>query len=184
MAPPPLATAADLAARMATTVPPERADAALADASATVRAYTGQTFTQATTSELLRPFCCVTIRLPQRPVNDVLDVSVWGDPVGFSWDGSDRVQLDAPYDSADVLYDHGYAADAIPADVVSIVCNIAARSLGAAPEDAGVMTRSITNYSETFGPVSAAGPAGMFNDEKTTLDRYRRPGASARVCAS
>jgi YD repeat-containing protein len=181
---PPLASATDLAARMAVPpAPPERIDAALADASAVVRAYAGQTFTLLTTTDPLTVFCCDHARLVQRPVHDVSDVTdPYGSPLAYEWHGTDRLVVITTYRTVWVTYDHGYDDADMPGDVVAVVCNVAARTLGNPPEEAGVASRSITNYSETLGPVAAAGPVGLFNDEKALLDRYRRVGGSAQVC--
>lgn len=180
---PPLITAQQLADRMGSAPDPTRVDAAIADASATVRAVSGQIFTRDTTTDSLRARCCGYVRLPQRPVNDVIDVySPSGDPIDWGWDGLERVVVLWAYDVVLVSYDHGY--DETPDDIVAVACNVAARTLAASPANAGITQRSITNYSESFGPVGAAGPAGLFNDEKAILLRYRRDGSSARLCTS
>lgn len=178
----PLATPAQLAERMGAPPDPSRVDAALTDASATVRAAAGQDFTQAVTDSTLRAHCCGALRLPQRPVNDVTDVTdIYGEALDWwDWDGREKVTVSYRYDVVVVTYDHGYAV--IPDDIVAVTCNVAARTLASAPEDAGIQSRSITNYNESFGPVGAAGPAGLFNDERAMLVRYQRPGSSARLC--
>lgn len=166
---------------------PTRANQMLEDASATVRAYTTQTFTREVTTERLR-VRAGWVRLPQRPANDVTAVaSPTGAVLGYSWPGMDRLYVPpgAVYSGAfalggyyagegwvDVTYDHGY--DVIPDDIEAVVCNVAARALGGDPSRAGVTTQSITNFSESFGPVGASGPVGLFDDEKAILDRYRR----------
>jgi hypothetical protein len=179
----PLATPEQLAARMTATATPERVDAALTDASATVRSYTGQHFTRAVTTDTLASHCCAQVRLPQRPVQEVLDVLV-GDVVAtWRFNGTDRVDITWPRAGAwyaAVTYDHGY--DEIPDDIVAVVCNVAARSLASPPERAGMTQQSITNYSESFGSVGASGPVGLFADEQAILSRYRRSGGMARMC--
>lgn len=174
MALPPLATTDDLAARYPGPLPPppERVDAMLADASAAVRAYCGQDFTQDTTTEwlVLRD----PLILPQRPVNDVTDVvNLAGEPVGWAWDGLDRLDVD-PFagPTVGVTYDHGYTE--LPPDVVAVVCNVAARGLASSPGASAVTQESITNYSVSYGTISAAGPTGFFAGETAVLDRYRR----------
>jgi hypothetical protein len=182
----PLAAVGQLTDRMAVTPDLTRAQRALVDASAAVRAYCGQEFSRSITTTRLRLTNGV-IRLPQRPVNDVTDVAgADGAVVSFTWDGAQRVYLNTgvevapllPYTPVqmaslvDVTYDHGY--DTVPDDIVAVVCNVAARAMGSPPEDAGVATESITNYSVTTGPVGAAGPVGLFEQERMILDRYRR----------
>jgi hypothetical protein len=175
----PLATPADLAARMSGTFDATAVDAALTDASATVRAHAGQVFTRVTTTDLFKVRCDGIIRLPQRPVNDVIEVTAEAQPIEFTWYGDDRLGVAPAFLYVSVESDHGY--DQIPDDVVAVTCNVAARALASPPEDAGLVSRSITNYSESFGAVGAAGPAGLFNDERAILARYRRPGSSARL---
>lgn len=177
----PLATPAQLAERMGTPPSdPARADAALTDASATVRAATGQDFTRAATDSILRARCG-EVRLPQRPVLEVTAVTdtAGAEVAWWEWDQLDRLRLDPGYPVVVVSYDHGY--DVIPDDIVAVTCSVAARALATPPEDAGVQSRSITNYSESFGAVGAAGPAGLFNDERAVLSRYQRRGSSART---
>jgi hypothetical protein len=187
-----LATLDQLAARTGS-MPADaaRAHALLTDASAVVRAYTGQYFERLAGVERLRARA-ETIHLPQRPVHDVTAVvDIAGNDRPFRWNGADTVYSNSPFtyggwwgncDQAsrpefgrpllDVTYDHGY--DIIPDDVVAVVCNMAARALGVDPTQAAVTSQTITNYSESFGPVGAAGPIGLFDAEKLVLDRYRR----------
>lgn len=178
-----LATIEDLLTRMTTTPDPDRAAAVLDDASAAVRAYCGQAFDRATTTDRLR-FRRGRLRLPERPVVEVDTVEdVAGATVAATWDGLDQLALttSAAYWETngspswdrvvDVTYTHGY--ETIPDDLVAVVCNIAARSLGVPPEAAPLSGETITNYSYTIGPVGAAGPIGLFDDERAVLDRYR-----------
>lgn len=175
----PLATPEDLALRTGSTFDPANVNAALTDASATVRAQSSQIFTRMTTSDVLKVNVNGSIRLPQRPVHQVVSVEVEGLPIAFTWNGADRIVIDRCAGYALVTTDHGY--DVIPDDIVAVTCNVAARALASPPEDAGIQSRSITNYSESFGAVGAAGPAGLFNDEREILKRYRRPGTSAKL---
>jgi hypothetical protein len=164
---------------MGGTPDPTHVDAVLTDASATVRSYTGQAFTRAVTTDPVINNWGGTVRLPQRPVNDVIDLTAFGDPVAFEWPGGDRLIVGPGAQYLMVTYDHGY--DVIPDDIIAVTCNVAARALASPPEDAGLVSRSITNYSESFGAVGAAGPAGLFNDERAILGRYRRIGSTARL---
>lgn len=177
----PLATPADLAARMTNPPDPAHIDAALADSSATVRAFSGQMFTRMVTTTVINVMGRTAVRLAQRPVNDVIEVTAapTDEPVSFYWPGGDRIIVDPCQGYLAVTYDHGY--DVIPDDIVAVTCNVAARALSNPPEDAGLMSRTITNYTESFGAVGAAGPAGLFQDERAILARYQRPGASARL---
>jgi hypothetical protein len=183
----PLATPEQLAARMTNvSAPAERVNAALVDASAAVRAYTGQQFNLMVTMDVLKAACAGVIRLPQRPVIDVDEVAVHTlaglVPVPFLWAGADRLEVTTPAVRFNVTYEHGYEEGAYPDDVVAVVCNVAARTLGHPREDSGVTQQSITNYSESFGVTGAAGPVGLFDDEKAALMHYRRVGVSTKVC--
>lgn len=176
MALPPLATAADLQARSSVplTGPPERIDAVLADASAAVRAYSTQEFTRSTTTDWMA--VRQPLRLPQRPVNEVIDVTdPAGEPVSFAWDGLDTIDVDPFQTVVAVEYDHGY--DEVPPEVLAIVCSVAGRTLATPPGATSVTQESITNYSVSFGPVAASGASGLFNAEAAILDRYRRVAA-------
>jgi hypothetical protein len=174
----PLATEEQLTARMSTPPDAERVFAALTDASAAVRAYTGQLFNRLETVDMLPAIGCGVIRLPQRPVNEVLAVTVGGDDVPWEFDGFERLSVLPAVVRAVVMYDHGYDPDEYPDDVVAVTCALAARALALGPEDAGISQRSITNYSESLGTVGASAPSGFFDAEKETLNRYRRPRTS------
>lgn len=182
-----LATIADLERR--TTVPlTERALAVLEDVSAAVRNYTGQTLTAVTADTIRLRVHGQRVSLPQRPVTDVSAVTgTAGTAVTYSWDGLEIVNLalagvvnwfetttTTPPTVVDVTYDHGY--DSVPDDIVSVVCNVAARALSAGPEMAGVMQETITSYSVSYGPIGSTGPLGFFQGETRVLDRYRRAG--------
>src|SRR3954470_6768383 len=185
-----LATLAQLEARLGRQISDvdemTRAEALLDDASAAVRSYTGQYISSASSSERLAARHGY-VRLPQRPARSVDDV-VNDDAldVPFRWAlGSEEVQLDAAFYCppsqrrvyVTVTYSHGYAV--VPDDIVAVTCNIAARSLGVRAEDAAVTSQTITNFSESYGPVGAAGPVGLFSSETMVLDRYRRVGTTA-----
>lgn len=190
----PLATLADINARRATALTSAeevRVEAILRDASAAVRGYTGQHLTEATETLRIKARTGV-VRLPQRPVTAV---SVVEDPddnaISFEWWGDDRVYVGgltplnqwelnmrrAPVVYLDITYTHGYAT--IPDDIVAVVCQIAARAAGVNPEDSGKTSETITNYSYSTGGAAAAGGVGMLSDERSVLDRYRRPGGTA-----
>lgn len=181
-----LATLDDLETRLGHAVDnADRAEALLADASAAVVAYTGQTFVQETTTARIR-VRRGQIRLPQRPVTEVSAIAdVDGVDVTHTWDGGSRIDLTGNplnwweintrttgLNWVDVTYTHGY--ETVPSDVIGVVCQMAARALGRAAEESGITQESIAGYSYTVGSVAAAGAVGMLPEEKTTLDRYRR----------
>jgi hypothetical protein len=175
MALPPLATPEQLAARLTVAMPPvERVDAALRDASAAVRRYTSQEFTEASSTGRFKVVPPGVVHLPQRPVTELFEVvDVLGYPVAYV-DRGGVLEVAAMRGAlVDVTYRHGYTE--IPDDVVAVVCNIAARALGTGPEAAAMTQESITNYSATYGPIGASGPVGIFAEEKRTLDAYIVP---------
>lgn len=185
----PLATVADLEARLERALAGAertRAERLLDDASAAVREWTGQHFTQATTTISVRPKRG-KVRLPQRPVTAVTTVTdVAGNPLLFEWLGSDRVkvtltsfEIEGTYTGlVKVTYTHGYAADEIPRIVVAIVCQIAGRALGQKPEDTGKTQESLGEYAYAVGAAAAAGAVGMLSDERLALERYKRSAGS------
>src|SRR5688500_2155419 len=91
-----LATVEDVECRSGRTLTDaerDRLDCLLADASAAVRAYTGQQFTLATTPARLK-VKGGKVRLPQSPVSAVTDVdSVTATALAFTWYGGPLVAL-------------------------------------------------------------------------------------------
>jgi hypothetical protein len=193
-----LATVADLEARLGrelTASELARAEALLSSASARVRSYTGQQFTQDTTTARVR-VNNGRITLPQRPVQTVETIAdMDGNAVPFTWYAGASIVLGTnsyppihPIEAAwyarfrewvDVTYTHGYAD--IPADVVEVVCQIVLRTLGSDPAASGMVQESVEGYSYSMGAAGAAGAVGMLNDEKAALDVYRRKGGTIRV---
>lgn len=191
----PLATLDDLAVRLGRTlsdVEETRAAALLDDASAAVRAYTGQDFTSSETTVRLVPRNG-KIALPQRPVTAVDSVkTVDGTDLVFTWWTGNSVTVGAtsinwfevngsPTQPVDVTYTHGYTT--VPADIVAVVCQIVGRAMTKPADEAGFTQESIAGYSYALGAAAASGAVGMLADEKAVLDRYRRPGGTARLAS-
>jgi hypothetical protein len=182
----PLATVADLEARLGRTLTGTDADRAMAlltDASATVRNRTGQTFVAETTTARLRVRGTL-LRLPQRPVTAVNTITAaGGDTVGFTWHAGDTLTLAAVPAAGwvDVNYDHGY--DDVPDDIVGVVCNIAGRAFGTPSDEGGYQSETIGTYSYAMGVAAAAGASGLLNDERAILDRYTRVGGYAWIAS-
>ncbi|GAA2108164.1 hypothetical protein [Streptomyces synnematoformans] len=187
---PALADPAELERRLGrplTPVEAARAGALLDDASALVRAYTGQTFSRVDDDQVVLRAQQGEIRLPQRPVHDVtavVAIGAGGAPdlpvVGWQWDGLDilRTMTDSPVINLPelwyeedveaypgtyrVTYSHGDAT--VPADVIAVVARMALRTL-TAPTVAATVT------SETLGPYSyrtdgsGAGTAVVMTDD-------------------
>lgn len=193
-----LATAADLVARLGRDLTSEesvRVEALLADASARIRAYTGQDFELVEDDQVVLRAQGGMIRLPQRPVTAVSAIVA----IGFNgapdvaladwwWDGLDQVRIGAGdyiinlperwWDDEDgypgtfrITYSHGQTP---PADVVAVACAMALRTL-TSPALAGGLT------SETVGPYSYRSETPglglavtMTEEDRHTLKRYRK----------
>lgn len=187
-----LATLEDLAARTSIAIDDvDRATAVLDDASAAVRVYTGRPFEpSATTTERCRVRNGVArpTGSPITAVSAVADVN--GNAVTFTWEMGDRVEVSmsvpdtfsfeprrTPLRTVDITYTHGAA---VPDVVVAVVCQMAARALGAPPESSGIQTETLGPYSLTVGAAAASGGVGMLQGERDLLAAFRR-GASMAV---
>lgn len=188
-----LATVEDVEARLGrelTAAEETRVTALLADASAMVRSYTKQDFTQAETTEVL-PVVADRAVLPQRPVTTVSSVKLlWAQgngtntrlPVPYVWDELDTVtwdlatiinapEIDEPTSTVEVTYTHGYAE--VPDDVVATVCAMALRQL-AAPATAGLRSVTVGGYSESYADAYTSGSMLLTDSDRMVLNRYRR----------
>lgn len=167
--------------------------ALLDGASARVRTYTGQDFTQATTTSQVKVRNRIA-RLPQRPVTAVASVvDLNGNAVVYTWLNDDRIQIGHrfqhdtfafepwhdPLGEVRVSYTHGYTD--IPDDIVAVVCQVAARAFGRPADTTGLQQESIAGYSYSVGAAAAAGTVGLMLDEKAALDVYRRTISTIRT---
>lgn len=182
MALPPLATVEDLEGRLGRTLTgPERtrAELLLGDASAAIRAWTGQALTAGSSTVSLYPRSGV-VRLPQEPVTAITAVEDDnGDPVGYAWDRNLELGVDAGIDRVTITYEHGY--EELPGELVALVCQVAGRAMGTPPDEAGYTSETIGNYSYSLGGTAAAGALGLLDDEKAALEPYRRRARMARI---
>lgn len=198
MALPALAAQADVEARLGRSLAPQeqaRITALLTDVSAVVRNRARQAFSALQTTERLRAVDG-KLHLTQHPVVSVdqLEVVNWDGSLttyspGVWWfDGIDTIAgvtlestviVNSPAIWADrvmpaafqVTYSHGDTE--IPDDVLAIVCNATIRALGAA-SPSGVSSETIGQYSYRLDPSAVGGTVGLLDEEKKTLDRYRR----------
>lgn len=199
-----LATPDDLEARLGrdlTDTEQSRAEALLADASAMIRAYTGQTFDEVTGDVAVLRVQGGIVRLPQRPVTAVTSVVALGgagmpDVTVIDWifDGIDQVRLgegscvinlpeiwwddDGYPGTYRITYNHGYAT--VPADVVAVTCGIILRVFG---NPQGYRSETVGAYSVTYA-VPATGEAlgvNLTRYDRTALDRYRRSEGMIKV---
>lgn len=199
-----LASQADLEARFGRDLIAEeaaRVEALLADASALVRSYTGQTFEQVDDETVTLRAVGGRITLPRRPVREVSRVVAIGgvalpDFTVADWlfDGIDTVRIgdgasvinlpEAWWDedgypgTYQVTYSHGYAE--VPPDVVAVVCGMATRVL---QNPSNLRSETVGSYSVTY-TIPATGEAlgiNLSRYEKQILDRYRRRASTIRV---
>ena len=173
----------DLAGRLGralSTAESDRAELLLADASAAVRSYTGQQLGLGEATSRLR-VKDGAVRLPQRPVIDVTAVAdTDGNDLDVTWVAGDRIALTGTTaEWVDVTYSFGY--EEVPSEIVAVVCQIAGRAFGRPPDETGMQSETIGQYSYTVGAAAAAGGLGMLADERAVLDRYRRVGGLVRV---
>jgi hypothetical protein len=192
---PPLAQVADVTDRLISTanINPTRIVSLLKDASAKVRAFTKQDFTVSQTTANVRPLG-YRLKLVQRPIISIDNVAIRLQNnagaisfPGWWWDGSSEVWLmdtnqivnlseelesvmawQTP--SYDVTYTHGYAS--IPDDVIGVVCSMVVRSL-TVPNQGGVISESVGEYSYRLSDAAALGPMTLTKSEEDTLRSYK-----------
>ena len=195
----PLASKADLVDRLGRDITCDegaRADALLADASALVRAYTGQDFTQTDDAQVTMRAQAGLIRLPQRPVTGVSSVVAIGGNgtpdltlTDWWWDGLDLIRIGAGeyvinlpeqwWDDEDgypgtfrITYSYGYATP--PADVVAVVCGMVLRTLTAPTSVGGVTSETIGPYSYRLESAGVGTAVALGDMERKALARYRK----------
>lgn len=101
------------------------------------------------------------------------DVAVEVEHLGGYW-------WSAPSDSPiTVTFTAGW--DPVPADIVAVVCQAAARALGTDPTSTGVQQETAGPFSISYGGAAAAGPVGFLPGEHATLARYRRTARAITV---
>ena len=190
----PLASVADVEDRLGRAVSDEderlRLEALLRDASAAVRAYTGQQWLTGTVVRQFRPRSDF-VKVPNvTSVTSVVNPST-ALAVPYQFDGVDRLYIwPALYRNA-LDYDWPgmpgtvtvtyVADDPAPDAVVAVVCQMAARAFGISPEDSGHQQESIAGYSYSVGTAAAAGAVGMLQGERDILDLYRTVGGTIWV---
>lgn len=192
---PPLVSVGDVLGRLpaSVTVDENRVLNLIKDASAAVRRFTKQDFTVVTETQGIRPIGG-KIKLPQRPVLAVNDISVRlpnslteSTIPGWYWDGSDEVWLtdggtiinlaeellfvmEWQTPECQVNYTHGY--DTVPDDVVGVICSMVTRIV-TAPGLGGVISENVGEYSYRLSDAAAQGPMSLTQAEKDALASYR-----------
>jgi len=198
---PSLVTVADFAAEAGYTFGPAeevQAHALLRRASGVVRRYLRLDVSRATTTDTFRlqradhhHFAVGsggTVTLPQRPVEDVAEVSVNG-VLTYDWWLEDVTLLvrSAPWDyppaahgppEVDVTYTHGW--DPVPDDIAAIVMQAANRAM---TNPGQVRSEAVGGESTTYLIPSSGEALGVLlsRTEQRTLDRYRRTAGSMRM---
>lgn len=200
-----LASPEDIEARLGralTTAEAARVEALLADASALVRSYTGQSFAETTDDVVVLRSMGGRINLPRRPVTAVTKVEVIGGSealpdftlADWLFDGIDTIRLgdgacvinlpevwwddDGYPGTYRVTYSHGYAE--VPPDVVAVVCAMILRAY-ANPQN--LRSETVGPYSVTYA-VPATGESlglNLTRYERKALDRYRRTARTIKV---
>jgi hypothetical protein len=182
----PLATQADVEARLGRTLTAgaetTKVAALLADASAAIRSYTGQTIT-AVAGDVLTVDAPYTgeLTLPERPVTAVTSITLDGVALtGWSWDSGHSVALPGGWSTQSsvtypgrgvlrITYSHGYGS--VPADVVAVCASMVLRAM---QTTAGVRSETLGDYSVTYAGDGSPGAVGFTADERMLLNRYRR----------
>lgn len=164
-----------------------QADAMLDQASAAFRREAATDF-ESTQSTLILRVLGERVELPRRPVISVDDVkSVDDDGTtgssmgGWSFDGIHTIRLgDIAWvinattystETVEVTWTHGHAT--VPEDVRWTVAQMTARAISSPAPSPGVAGEQIGSYSYRVGGTSAAGAAGMTDDERAVARRYR-----------
>lgn len=199
-----LATVEDVEARLGrglTTEETIRVEAMLADVSAMVRSYTGQTFTVTADDQVTLRGIGGEIRLPQRPVTSVSAVVAIGGEglpdvplVDWAWDGIDTIRVgegsfvinlpevwwddDGYPGTYRVTYSHG--DERTPADVLAVICGVVLRVFS---NPNGYRSETVGSYSVTYAPPGSGESVGttLSRADRTVLDRYRRKTGTIKV---
>jgi hypothetical protein len=200
-----LATIDDLESRLGrdlSEIEQARAEALLNDASAMIRAYTGQEFDEVTGDVAVLRAQSGVVRLPQRPVTAVSSVVALGGGLApdvtvtdYVFDGIDQIRIgegayvinlpaiwwddDGYPGTFRVTYDHGYPT--VPADVVAITCGMVLRTLTAPTSQGGVTSETIGSYSYRLDAPDTGLLVTMTKDDRQALARYRRTEAMIKV---
>jgi hypothetical protein len=195
---PSIATASDLVARLGRDLSSEesvRVEALLADASAMIRAYTGQDFAVVLDDVVILRVQGGTLQLPQRPVIEVSRIEAIGAAgtpdvvlVDWVWDGIDQVRLgegnyvinlpeiwwddDGYPGTYRVTYSHGHAQP--PADVVAVACAMVLRTLTSPAMAGGLTSETVGPYSYRTDTPGLGLTVTMSDTDRQALKRYRR----------
>ena len=175
----PLATTTDVTERLGrplTTEEQNRATAALADASAAIRAATRQQITRGDLTVNVTA-SAGTLTITQRPINSITSVhDTWGNTVaGVNRTGA---VLWGPFTDGltyTVALNAGYDTTNDPFDVLSAIAGLTAqvaiRTLLRGPDAVGTVSETIDTYSHTEHPDTIAGPWQLLPGELAAARR-------------
>lgn len=159
-----------------------RIEKLLDDASAAIRQYTGRQWETGAVTRSFRPRSEYVTIPHLGSVTTVVD-PVTGVDLPYQWDGKDRLYLwpstfrdgfERDFVGVPGVVTVTYqAVDPVPATVVAVCCQMAARAFGVAPEDSGRQQESIAGYSYSVGIAAASGAVGMLQGERELLDQFR-----------
>jgi len=186
--PGPLATVAELEARLGHSVDQDRAFALLLDASNIVRGYTRQVISRVEDDKVVLRFGHGRVILPQRPADkptlvERADGSGAIPAVSWWWSGLGEIDFmnyalvaNGPYyrhamRAVIVTYSHGY--DTIPGDIVAVVCQMVGRVLDGAISTPGLRSEAIDDYQANLGGGLVSGTIALVPEEMRALDKYR-----------
>lgn len=176
----------------------------LAEASAMVRARSGQQFTRSVSTRVPIRITQGRLRLPQRPVVAVTEVFGPSATTGLvnpslalsaRFDGLETITVNAgvpndfafePFRTAPtvayVTYTHGYLPEEMPADILAVVCGMAARASGVPADRGGYQQEQTGPYMVSLSAAAGQGALGMTEGEREVVDRYGfRPNAAIRM---
>jgi len=200
---PPLATSADIVARLGRNlnqVESARIDALLMDGSAIIRRYCREDFTYYASDTVTIVADAGVMVLPWRPIASIASVTALSGTPGVSdfpvswyvFDGIDTITIpDAAYsgilnlpeiwyqgqwysESFRIVGAHGYSAT--PDDVMAVLCTAILSELATPTMSATLASESIGAYSYSMRRTSGAGLSAALIDAgmKTTLADYRK----------
>lgn len=164
----PLATAADLAARLKIAVPDDdlvlaQMETHLVDASGELRSAIGQPITRMTSTAELWPERAGFYDIPAWPIVEIAEVKLEGEAAAWKRVGPNRISVPRACGPVEVTFTHGW--EPIPEDIVKWTCVLAASSLAAAEQTeslglvAGISQRSekIDDYQLSWQTPEAGG---------------------------
>lgn len=193
MAPDPLATTTDLSTLGVDTSDAALTALALDAASAAVREAAGSTISQATSTFTTGGTTSTWLPLPTVPAGAVSSVLLDGSPVtdhkvidGTLWRAAGWQRRCGEPSEVEVTLTHGYAV--VPADIILLVCELAAAGINAAVEGVEVKTRvqseGIDDYNVSYVTGAEALASVMELPERTRIRLAQRFGGGVHVVGS